>query len=138
MGCGRAPVCRACSEIRCCAAINSTMVRSHADTLPFRQQSAVPIFPMTEAQYFTGLIVHGHKGAAVEMHFNPLRKWGTAAVAVFPRRRGHKVLASIGGPEFKTYIVGRSKRFWLLIEPDQLVAARASVGDLVCGHVRAL
>ena len=77
-----------------------------------------------------GEILDGHKGAAVEVPFDPSERWG-AAITVGPRRRGHAVRVRRGDVTFDSAIVARSSRFWLLLPEEGLRALGASVGEVV-------
>lgn len=82
-----------------------------------------------KSQRFSGQIIESKKGAAIEVPFNPNKVWGTRARTMFPRRRGHTVLASIaGGPQFKSFIIEQMRLHWLLIAPAQLHELDAGVG----------
>jgi len=80
---------------------------------------------------FEAEILAGHKDAAVEVPFDPAVRWKTAAVAIRPGRRGHAVRGELAGVPFESFVVARSKRFWLLVEGELLRQARVRVGDVV-------
>ncbi len=80
---------------------------------------------------FIGLVLSGHKQAAVEVPFDPSIRWSARAVAIGPRRRGHRVQGTFAGVAFQSVVVARSKRFWVLIERAHLDAAGVSLGDSV-------
>lgn len=83
------------------------------------------------ADSFAGVVLAGHKQAAIEVPFDPAQRWGVAAATIFPGRRGHAVQARVGGEVFRSYIVPRSKRFWLILENPQLKAMNVEVGDRI-------
>ncbi|MFO0933896.1 MAG: DUF1905 domain-containing protein [Planctomycetota bacterium] len=80
---------------------------------------------------FRAWILDGHKGAAVEVPFDPADRWGTRAQALRPGRRGHAAAAEIGGVAFESHVVARSSRHWLLVPATVLARAGAKVGDAV-------
>ncbi|HEX5010862.1 MAG TPA: hypothetical protein VFY71_10715 [Planctomycetota bacterium] len=43
---------------------------------------------------FRGIILEGHKGAAVPVPFDPVQRWGLPARALWRGRRGHRVRRS--------------------------------------------
>jgi hypothetical protein len=83
------------------------------------------------AKRFRSKVLSGHKGAAVEVPFDPAKAWASRPQRIRPGRRGHSVTATLNGIRFESYIVSRSRRFWLLIEANALRAAKASIGDIV-------
>lgn len=85
---------------------------------------------MKKAQ-FTGDLLAGHKGVAIEVPFDPAKKWEIPAQPLWRGRRGHTVSAEINGVKFGSCIVPRSKKFWMLIDEDVQKQAGASVGDSV-------
>jgi hypothetical protein len=80
---------------------------------------------------FTGEVLGGHKQAAVQVPFDPAQQWGIAPVAIRRGRRGHKVRGTIDGASFDSFVVPRSKKFWVVLEPDHLKTAGVAVGDSV-------
>lgn len=80
---------------------------------------------------FRGEILAGHKGATVEVPFDPAERWGLAAIALWRGRRGHRVTGVVQKLRFESSVVPRSKRFWLLLDEDLLDAAGLAVGDRV-------
>jgi len=80
---------------------------------------------------FKAELLGGHKGAAVEVPFDPAKKWPIDAVALWPGRRGHIVRAELNGVSFGSCIVPRSRKFWMLIDEGVQRKAGASVGDSV-------
>ena len=81
--------------------------------------------------HFSGVVLDGHKGAAVEVPFDPADRWGVAAGPLWPGRRGHRVRGSVNGAAFESAIVPRSRAFWLLLDDAVLGAAGAAVGDTI-------
>jgi hypothetical protein len=82
-------------------------------------------------EQFSGVVLDGHKGAAVQMPFDPAARWGIAAGPLRPGRRGHRVRGSLNGTAFESAIVPRSRAFWLLLDDAVLGAAGVAVGDTV-------
>jgi hypothetical protein len=86
---------------------------------------------MGTGQRFKGEILLGHKGAAVEVPFDPSERWGIAAEPLWRGRRGHVVSGRLNGKPFTSSVVSRMKRFWVLVDANVLRAANVSVGDTV-------
>jgi hypothetical protein len=86
---------------------------------------------MGTGQRFKGEILLGHKGAAVEVPFDPAERWGLAAEPLWRGRRGHVVRGRLNGKPFTSSVVPRMKRFWVLVDAEVLRAAKVSVGDTV-------
>jgi hypothetical protein len=80
---------------------------------------------------FTAILLEGHKGAAVEVPFDPARRWGLAEVRLEPGRFGHFVNGRLNGEQFESVVVPRARGFYLLISPEQQAAAHLAVGDAV-------
>jgi len=80
---------------------------------------------------FEGVVLLGHKEAAVEVPFDPATRWSIPAAPLRPGRRGHFVRGRLNGTEFESAIVPRSKRFWLLLRDEILNSANVSAGDRV-------
>jgi hypothetical protein len=85
---------------------------------------------------FAGEIRSGHKQAAVEVPFDPAQRWHLPASPIRPGRRGWFVEVSLGGAWFGSVVVPRSRRFWLVLENDQLLTNGVSVGDPVAVSLR--
>jgi len=84
-----------------------------------------------KAQSFSSQILAGHKGAAVEVPFDPHEAWSLALDPVRPGRRGYAVHAIFAGFAFESHVVARSRRFWLLLAEEVLRRAGVAVGDVV-------
>jgi hypothetical protein len=78
---------------------------------------------------FRAVLLEGHKEPAFEVPFDPAERWGTAPVPLRPGRRGHRVRATIRDVPFESAIVGRSKRFWLLVPAEVQQTAGIVAGD---------
>lgn len=83
------------------------------------------------AERFSAMILDGHKGAAIEVPFDPAQRWGSRAQPLEKGRRGHAVRGSIDGVEFDSAIVARSRRFFLPVGDAIRKDAGVNVGDLV-------
>jgi hypothetical protein len=80
---------------------------------------------------FKGELLSGHKGGAVEVPFDPAKQWAIPPRRLWKGRHGHSVQAKLNGARFETFIVPRSKRFFMLVNDELLKAAGVSVGDTV-------
>lgn len=80
---------------------------------------------------FDGVIHSGHKQDAVEVPFDPAERWSQAAKPLWPARRGHAVSGRLNACAFDSFIVARSRRFWLLLPAAVEVQADVRVGDSV-------
>ena len=80
---------------------------------------------------FKAELLAGHKGAAVEVPFDPAELWAISARPLWPGRRGHTVRAELNGVSFGSCIVPRSRRFWMLVDEEVQKKAGVSVGDTV-------
>lgn len=77
---------------------------------------------------FTAEILDGHKGAAVEVPFDPTITWSLPVRPLWRGRRGHAVNGTVNGVSFQSAIVPRSRRFYLLLDEGVLHAAELSLG----------
>jgi len=82
-------------------------------------------------QEFLAELLRGHKGAAVEVPFDPAQIWEVAAAPLWPGRRGKSVQGSLNDVKFGSCIVPRSGRFWLLVDEEIHEKAYVSVGEIV-------
>lgn len=87
-------------------------------------------------QEFVAELLAGHKGAAVEVPFDPAQVWEMAATPLWPGRRGHLVQGDLNGVKFGSCIVPRSGKFWMLVDEEIQEKARVSVGETVRVTVR--
>jgi hypothetical protein len=85
----------------------------------------------TRLERVRGVLREGHKGAAVEVPFDPAERWGIAAIPLRTGRRGHRVVATIGSVTFETTIVARARRHFVLIDAATCAAAAVAPGDEV-------
>ncbi len=84
-----------------------------------------------KATQFQAPLLSGHKGAAVEVPFDPSAKWQTPSQQIRPGRRGYFASATLDGKKFDSAIVARSRRFWLLVDESVVAAAKVQIGDIV-------
>jgi hypothetical protein len=87
---------------------------------------------------FTAELLLGHKGAAVEVPFDPAEMWAIAARPLWPGRRGHTVRGELNGVSFGSVIVPRSRKFWMLVDKEIQEKAGVSIGDTVRVRVQPL
>lgn len=80
---------------------------------------------------FKGEILSGHTEAAIEVPFDPAARWTIPATPLWRGRKGHHVQGILNGVRFKSAIVARARRFFVLLDESLLEAAKASVGDTV-------
>ena len=80
-------------------------------------------------QRFQGQVLEGHKCCAVEVPFDPARKFGIEKARLRPGRFGHCVKGTVNGVAFESAIVPRMKRFWLELDAATLKRAKLAVGD---------
>jgi hypothetical protein len=80
---------------------------------------------------FKAALLPGHKGAAVEIPFDPAKQWAIATRPLWPGRRGHTVRGELNGVSFGSCIVPRSRKFWMLVDEEVQKKAGVTVGDTV-------
>lgn len=80
---------------------------------------------------FEAVLLPGHKGAAVEVPFDPAKLWAIATRPLWPGRRGHTVRGESNGISFGSCVVARSRKFWMLVDVEVQQKAGVSVGDTV-------
>ncbi len=85
---------------------------------------------MQRAQ-FDGVILSGHKEDAIQVPFDPTERWAVAAQPLRAGRRGHAVNGTVNGCRFRSFIVSRSRKFWLLLPAELEVIAGVTAGDKV-------
>ena len=78
---------------------------------------------------FEAELLLGHKEAAIEVPFDPAKRWAIPARQLWPGRHGHTVRAGLNGVNFGSVIVPRSRKFWMLVDEEVQKKARVSVGD---------
>jgi hypothetical protein len=84
-----------------------------------------------KVEAFDGVILSGHKQDAVEVPFDPAERWALAARSIRPGRRGHAVSGKLNGCAFDSFIVARSRKFWLLLPAEVEEQASVDAGDAV-------
>jgi len=85
---------------------------------------------------FKAELLAGHKGAAVEVPFDPAAIWGAEAKPLWKGRRGYEVEATLNGVRFESCIVPRQKKFFMLVDSNVLKETGVSTGDVVSTSVR--
>ncbi len=80
---------------------------------------------------FDGVILSGHKQDAVEVPFDPAERWSKTARPLWSGRRGHAVSGRLNACGFDSFIVARSRRFWLLLPAAVEAQADVRAGDTV-------
>ena len=80
---------------------------------------------------FKGEILSGHTEAAIEAPFDPAARWTIPPMPLWRGRKGHHVQGILNGVRFKSAIVARARRFFVLIDESLLEAAKVSIGDTV-------
>jgi hypothetical protein len=80
---------------------------------------------------FEAALLPGHKGAAVEIPFDPSARWAVEPVALWRGRRGFPVEAILDGVPFRSAIVPRMRRHFLLVDDDVCAKAKARIGAIV-------
>ncbi len=78
-----------------------------------------------------GELLLGHKGAAVEVPFDPAERWEIPPSALWRGRRGHRVSGTLKRVRFQSFVVARSKRFWLLVDEELMASAGVAIGDRI-------
>lgn len=88
---------------------------------------------MTQAKRigFEGVLTGGHKGPAVEFPFDPETELGVPEVALRPGRRGFPVEVLLNGIRFRTEIVSRMGRYFVLIDESLARRAGSKIGSRV-------
>ena len=79
----------------------------------------------------TGILTAGHKGTAVEVSFDPATELGACEVVLWPGRRGFPVEVSLNGVRFRSAIVSRMKRHFVLVDESLARRAGSRVGSIV-------
>jgi hypothetical protein len=80
---------------------------------------------------FQAELLSGHKGAAVEVPFDPAARWGVEAVPLWRGRRGFPVEAVLDGVSFASAIVPRMRRHFLVVDDEVRARAKARIGAMV-------
>jgi len=85
----------------------------------------------TEKIRVNGVLKAGHKGSAVEVPFDPAATWGITEAALWPGRRGFAVEVLLNGVRFRSAIVSRMRRFFVLVDESIARKAGSVVGKSV-------
>ena len=81
---------------------------------------------------FNGEVLTGHKEHAVEVPFDPIETWGLQPRPIWRGRRGYIVSGTLNGFHFdESFIVPRSKKFFLIVDKDMEREAGIAVGEVV-------
>jgi len=88
------------------------------------------------AAKFRATVLAGHKEHALEVPFDPAHKWGVATQAIRPGRRGFAVRAQIGDVAFDSFVVARSRKFWLLLPAAVQKKAGIATGEEIAVTLR--
>jgi hypothetical protein len=80
---------------------------------------------------FDGVLLSGHKGPAVEVPFDPAEELGLSEVSIEPGRRGYPVEVLLGRTRFRSAIVSRNRRLFLLVDETLAKRAGAVIGQPV-------
>ncbi len=78
-----------------------------------------------------GVLMAGHKGPAVEVSLDPAAEWGTAQAALGPGRRGYPVEVLLNGVRFRSAIVSRRRRFYVLVDESMARRAGVEIGETI-------
>src|SRR5215813_9277331 len=78
-----------------------------------------------------GVLTAGHKDLAVEVGFEPAREWGAEDVALWPGRHGYPVEVLLNGIRFRSAIVSRMGRRFVLVDESLARRAGSTVGKRV-------
>ena len=85
---------------------------------------------------FQGELLTGHKGAAVEVPFDPGATWKQRPKPLWKGRRGFEVEATLNGYSFESCIVPRQKRHYLLVSNDVIKTTGVAPGDIVTASAK--
>ena len=86
---------------------------------------------MSRAERFSSVVLAGHKGLGFEVPFDPGKRWCRAPVSLRPGRRGHRVSGTVNGTSFDSAVVGRSRRFFVIVTDGMAKAATLREGSAV-------
>ena len=80
---------------------------------------------------FKAELLSGHQEDAVEVPFDPTATWGIPPEKLWRGRKGHRVLTTVNGVSFKTFIVPRQQKCFMLVDEDVKQEGRFTVGEIV-------
>jgi hypothetical protein len=78
-----------------------------------------------------GVLQMGHKGPAIEVPFDPLDTWGAQAHPSSSGPEGYPVEVLLNGIRFRSAIVNRMSRHFVLVDEAMARRAEARVGEAV-------
>ncbi|HSD67562.1 MAG TPA: DUF1905 domain-containing protein [Vicinamibacteria bacterium] len=78
-----------------------------------------------------GVLTAGHKDPAVEVPFDPATELGAHEAVLWPGRRGFAVEVLLNGIRFRSAIVSRMRRFFVLVDESLVRRAGSRVGARV-------
>ena len=78
-----------------------------------------------------GVLMAGHKSPAVEVLFDPATELRVHEAALWPGRRGVPVEVLLNGIRFRSAIVSRMRRYFVLVDESLARRAGARVGTRV-------
>jgi len=78
-----------------------------------------------------GVLTAGHNGPAVEVSFDPAVQWGAPPAPLWPGRRGYAVEVLLNGVRFRSAIVSRMSRFFVVVDESIARRAGSTVGQAV-------
>lgn len=84
---------------------------------------------------FKSEVLSGHKENALEVPFNPGETWNMKPSHLWRGRNGYQVIVKLNGVSFESCIVGRQKKFFVVVDKDMMHAAELAVGDTVTATV---
>lgn len=87
---------------------------------------------------FTATLVERRKGIALQVPFDPEQRWGIVLQPLGAGRQGFRVTAKLETYQFESEIVPRSRRFWMMIDPEVLEKLGLAAGDEVRISVKPL
>lgn len=90
---------------------------------------------MTKRLECSGVVLAGHKEAAIELRGDAVDAWGSPLQSIRPGRRGIAVRVRLGSIEFDSHVVSRQKRWFLLLPDSVLQDAGVAPGTTVSVRV---
>ncbi|MEO6392668.1 MAG: DUF1905 domain-containing protein [Pyrinomonadaceae bacterium] len=112
-------------------ALAARLLWHHYLSVPRRPATPVKPDPAMKRERFTAVILDGHKESACEVPFDPAERWLVQPQQLRPGRRGYPVRGTINGIKFRSTIIGRSRKFYLLIGDELKQTANVNSGDQV-------
>jgi hypothetical protein len=78
-----------------------------------------------------GVLTAGHEGPAVEVSFDPAVQWGAQPAPLWPGRHGYAVEVLLNGVRFRSAIVSRMSRLFVVVDESIARRAGSTVGQVV-------